>query len=302
MLRMKSQRKVGVVVAGAVGTLSLVLTGAGAGAQNNDGTPVAPESVTASETVTAAGTGNIALFFDSNYVDTDSGGSGEAENLRQTLTTQGFSVNTFTGTTTAEWQAALAGVKTMVLPELEKSAPAATAVGDLEDDLEPGALAALQGYIAGGGKFVTFSERNWNFLEAVFGQSADSIAGNGGCPCTITAAATGTEFAGGPTSLASLDDTQTVTVGTFPTGTINVYEDDEESGDAGVSRTSVGDGCVEYLGWDWFFEEGQDRPPWFDVLDRAVDAPCGPARPGPEPAPTPVTVPEPVAAQPRFTG
>jgi hypothetical protein len=133
---------IAVVVAGALGSLSLVLTGGLAGAQENDGTPVAPESVTASGDVSAAGTGNVALFFDPTYVDTGTGGGGEAENVRVTLTDLGFTVNTFTGITTAEWEAALAGVKTVVVPELEEDE-------DLADDMEPGALAALQGYIAG---------------------------------------------------------------------------------------------------------------------------------------------------------
>lgn len=248
--------------------------------------------MTASEAVTAAGTGNVALFFDSDYVDTGAGGSGEAENLRELLTAQGFTVNTFTGTTTAEWQAALAGVKTVVVPELEEDQ-------NLASDMEPGALAALQGYIAGGGKLVTFSDRNWTFLEAVFGLTGGSITGDGGCPCTITTAAAGTEFAGGPPSLASLDATDTADVATLPGGTINAYEDGEEAGEAGVTKTAVDSGCVVYLGWDWFFEQGQDSAPWFEVLDRAVDAPCGPTPP--EPAPTP-PVAAPVVVTPTFTG
>jgi hypothetical protein len=286
----------------AVGALAGGALAGAAVAQENDGVPAAPETITASGTVSAAGTGNVALFFDSDYVDTDPGGGGEAENLRETLTAQGFTVTTFTGITTAEWEAALAGVKTVVLPELEENT-------GLAGDMEPGALAALQAYIAAGGKLVTFSSENWEFLEAVFGLPGGSITGSGGCPCTITAAAAGTEFGGGPTALVGLDATTTVEVGTFPTGTINVYEDDETTGDAGVTKTAVTDGCVVYLGWDWFFEEGQDFPPWFDVLERAVDAPCVPApppepEPEPEPAPTaaPAPAPAPVTAQVRFTG
>jgi hypothetical protein len=279
------------------------LTGA-AVAQENDGTPAAPETVTASGAVTTAGTGNVALFFDDAYVNTELGGTGSAENLRETLTTQGFTVNTFTGITTAEWTAALAGVKTVAVPQLFNDQ-------DLAADMEPGALAALQGYIAGGGKLVTFSISNWSFLDAVFGLPVDTITGNAGCqqPCTITAAAAGTEFEGGPTNLAELDETTTVEVATFPAGTANIYADGEVPGEAGVAKTPVSDGCVVYLGWDWRFnaEQAADFPPWFDVLERAVDAPCAaPPAPGPEPEPVPTTTPlpapEPIVLRPTFTG
>jgi hypothetical protein len=303
MFRTTGKKFLTVAVTGCVASLSLLVTGGAAGAQENDGIPAPPQVATAAADVSAAGTGNISLFFDSDYVDTSTGGGGEAENLRVTLTDLGFTVNTFTGTTTADWQAAVTGVKTLVLPELE-GGNADVSATQLENDMEPGALAALQSFIAGGGKFVTFSERNWNFLEAAFGLPNDSIAGSSECPCTITAAAAGTEFAGGPANLQEMNATDTAQVSTFPAGTINVYEDDPEPGDAGVTKTAVGDGCVVYFGWDWFFDvdETADFPPWFEVLDPAVDAPCGPPRPEPVPEPAPPSAPSAVTAVPRFTG
>jgi hypothetical protein len=301
MLRTTGRKFLAGTVLGGLASLSLGFSGAVAGAQENDGIPAPPQVATAAADVSAAGTGNISLFFDSAYVDTSPGGSGEAENLRVTLTDLGFTVNTFTGVTTAEWEAALAGVKTVVVPELEEST-------ELAQDMDPGALAALQAYIAGGGKLVTFSERNWDFLEAVFGLPAPSIAGNSECPCTITAAAAGTEFAAGPTTLEEMNATNTVQVSTLPAGTINVYEDDPEPGDAGVTKTAVNSGCVVYMGWDWFFDEDEtvDFPPWFEVLDPAVDARCGPTPPEPGPGPGPEpgapAAPTAVTAVPRFTG
>src|SRR4051812_46751219 len=110
----------------------------------NDGTPVPPETVLGPS---AAATGDtVALFFDSNYVDTSTTGGGEAYNLQQTLLGQGYTVDSFTGVTTLDWTTALSGAQVVAVPELEGSG------GDLPPDLEAGALPALHALVDSGGR------------------------------------------------------------------------------------------------------------------------------------------------------
>src|SRR5262245_54927055 len=62
---------------------------------------------------------NVALFFDSLYVDTGPSPDGEATNVLATLQSQGFNVTTFTGTTEAAWREAMLGKQVLVIPEIE---------------------------------------------------------------------------------------------------------------------------------------------------------------------------------------
>jgi len=233
---------------------------------NNTGVPVPPETVLSASGVSAQSTGTVALFFDGTYVDTNTDGTGEAYNLQQTLTTLGYTVNTFTGTTTAEWSAALTGVQAVLVPELEVDST-------LGDDLDAGALDALRAFIAGGGRLIAFNARDVDFLSTVFGLPGTVVGDVEDCPCSITSSATGTEFAGGPASLDNLSDTDTVTLATLPAGSLNIYgDDDAPATEAGVAVTPDECGTVVYLGWDWFFGDGTPTgaDEWFDVLDAAV--------------------------------
>jgi hypothetical protein len=259
----------------------------------NDGTPVPPSSVLGPSTAATGDT--VALFFDSNYVDTATDGGGEAYNVQQTLLGQGYTVDTFTGVTTADWTTALSGAQVVAVPELEVSG------GDLPADLEAGALAALQAFVTSGGRLITFSDRNFEFLEEVLNLPVDSVDDGDGCPCTKTAAAAGTEWGSGPATLGNNDATDPVLVSTLPTGTTSIYTSDSDADASALALIPAGSGSVVYFAWDWFFEEGQDDN-WFDVLNLSISgSPAPPPEPPVTPPTTPVT-PEPVAAAPRFTG
>lgn len=261
---------------GTTSTSTTTTTGPPAPASTDDdntGTPVAPASVLGD--VTAQATGVVALFFDPAYVDTDTGGGGEAYNMQQTLLTQGFTVNTFIGTSTAAWTAALAGADVVVVPELAND-------DGLGSDLEPGALAALRSFIAGGKRLIVSSDEDFNFLEVVLELTAGTLTGDQSCPCSITASAAGTEFASGPASLDPFSATNTVALSTLPAGSLNIYADDDDADEAGVARVPYTCGSIVYLGWDWFFGGGSGFDDWFDVLEVAVS---GASSSCPEPAP-----------------
>ena len=186
----------------------------------------------------------MALFFDSNYVDTATNGDGEAYNLQQTLLDQGYVVNTFTGVTTLDWTTALSGAQVVAVPELEVSG------GDLPADLEAGALAALQAFVNSGGRLITFSDRNFEFLEEVLDLPVDSVDDGDGCPCTKTAAAAGTDWASGPATLDGNDATDDVLVSTLPAGTASIYSSDSEADALDLALIPLGDwfGRVPRLG------------------------------------------------------
>jgi hypothetical protein len=264
-----------------------------AGAADNNGTPVPPATVLGPST-TAASDSHIAVFFDPAYVDTSTGGAGEAYNVQQALISGGYTVTTFTGTSTAAWTAALTGVQAVAVPELEVDQT-------LGADLDPGALTALQSFLSGGGELMTFSQRDWAFMDTVLGLADGTLDGNESCPCTKTAAATGTVWASGPATLGSNDDTNTLDVSTAPVGTLNVYADDSLPGDAGLAAIPVGEGGIVYFAWDWFFESEQDLN-WITVLNEAA-AGLPPLAPPVTPVtPEPPIAPAPLPASPRFTG
>jgi hypothetical protein len=159
-----------------IGALALAPIAAQASGDNGGATPVAPATVFGATASTVPGDVHVALFFDPAYVDTTTGGDGEAYNLQQTLLTQGFDVHTFTGTTTAEWTAALTDADVVAVPELE--------VNDgLADDMEPGALAALQAFVDAGGRLTNYIDSAFPFMESVLGLAPDSLAGSQHCPC-----------------------------------------------------------------------------------------------------------------------
>ena len=109
LLRTPFRRVASLTALVAIGAMVAFPMTAGAADDNGGASAVAPESIFGAAPAAVPSDINIALFFDPTYVDTSTGGSGEAYNLQQTLLDQGFNVTTFTGVTTAEWTAALAG-------------------------------------------------------------------------------------------------------------------------------------------------------------------------------------------------
>jgi hypothetical protein len=288
----------GLVSLGVVGALVLAPTAALATGDNGGQSAIPPSAVFGPTGTAVPGDIHVALFFDPNFVDTATDGDGEAFNLQQTLISQGFDVATFTGTTTAEWTAALTGADVVAIPELEEDDGLGTA-------LEPGALAALQAFLNAGGRMTTYVDSAFGFMETVLGLSAGTLTGDESCPCTKTAAAAGTEWADGPTALADNNATDTLDITTAPAGSLAIYADDDDADEAGLALIPIGSGSIVYFGWDWFFDEDETDQfqPWFDVLAEAM-VQTAPVTPPVEPPTTPPTqpAPAPLVVTPRFTG
>jgi hypothetical protein len=239
-----------------------------------------------------------AVFFDPMYVDTSGGGAGEAENVRSTLVARGFTVETFTGTTGDTWEPALANADVLVVPELEVDP-------GLADNLDGPAASALDGFVRGGRRLVTFHERNFEFLETFLSQNPNSWTSGQSCPCARAAGAAGTEFEDGPPALQEVTATATLDVTSPTVAVVGVYTDADAAAEAGVATIGVDAGDIVYFGWDWTFETGQEalRADWLEVLSLAVEGsvPQAPTAPTAPPAPPP-PAPQPVTAGPTFTG
>src|SRR5262245_12438086 len=91
---------------------------------------------------------NMALFFNSAYVDTTPNSTGEAYTLQQTLISQGNTVTTFTGITGSAFSAALAGNTFLVIPELQN--------GNLSPDLDDNARFVINAFVKAGGTLMVF--------------------------------------------------------------------------------------------------------------------------------------------------
>jgi hypothetical protein len=286
-----------VVAVATIAAVTLLPAAAHASGDNGGQAAVAPSAVFGPVGAAVPGDIHIALFFDPAFVDTTTSGDGEAYNLQQTLISQGFDVATFTGTTTAEWTTALTGADVLAIPELEVDDELGTA-------LEPGALAAVQAFVNGGGRMTTYVDSAFSFMETVLGLPSGTLESNESCPCTKAAAAAGTEWADGPATLADNNATDTLDVTTAPAGSLAIYADDDDADEAGLALIPVGSGSIVYFGWDWFFDEEETAQfqPWFDVLAESMLAttPVTPVTPPLEPV-TPAT-PEPLTVAPRFTG
>lgn len=217
-------------------------------------------------------------FYDNAYVDlTDGPGAAEAVNLNTDLTALGFQVSTFTGVTTAAWTAALADAQVLAVPELEHDL-------GLAGDLEPGAVAAIQDFVSGGGLLVVFSGIDLTFLNTVFGLVLTGPSGTVGCE----------RLGGGtPATLANLDATWTVEVSSLPAGATVIYQETGNAAQACVAVWPNGLGKVLFMGWDWYQgdpDPAGDQDDWIQVLGEVIDANAaeGPAAP--------------VEAQPDLTG
>ena len=200
---------------------------------------------------------NVALFADTAYVDYSPGDpDSEASNLQATLESLGHTVTTFTGITTGAWTAALAGANVLAIPEQE--------AGAIFPDLEAGAVTAIQNFVNSGKGLIIF-EDYYDFLNSVFGFSI--ATGSDSPPWTITTAAVGTPFEGGPASLPDLSATDDFI--SLPSGTQCMYE---SGSGCIVFVSSYGAGRIASLGWDWYNAApvGTEDSGWVNVLGRAM--------------------------------
>jgi len=212
---------------------------------------------------------DMALFFNSAYVDTTPDSTGEAYTLQQTLISQGNTVTTFTGITAADINAAVAGKSFLIIPELQN--------GNLSPDLDANARFAIQFFVQGGGTLMVFDPGTGDplaVINEVFGFLGTlQLTSGGGAVAPITldsAAATGTVFAGGPATLPiNLNATDTVLASSLPPGSKVIYRDGV--GNAVVTLLPMSAGNIVIMGWDWFDAApvGSQDGGWLAVLAAA---------------------------------
>ena len=243
--------------------------------------------------------GKVAVFDNGSYVDNEQNSFFEAEgpNTIASLQSFGETVNVFTGTTAADFTAALAGQDSLVIPEQEKAGGPPC----LSDDMGADGRDVVKNFVSAGGQLVVMSVGrnfcNTQFVNQVFGFNMNE--GREADVYNKTAAAAGTEWADGPDSIPNNNGTGDIDPTTLPTGAKAIYSDAD--GFAAVVDIPFGDGSITMLGWDWYdstppnptlgsgpvfdgasrqmhrgvptgTQPGQDFG-WQDVLRRSVDLP-----------------------------
>jgi hypothetical protein len=209
----------------------------------------------------------VAVFDNSSFVDTSGGLSSESDTVQASLIQLGYTVVTFTGITAADWTAAGQSADLILIPELEN--------GDLNIALTSTARTAISTYVRNGGGFVVMSAqstRSTALLNAVFGFS---LSLSSGVSTTLdTAAAAGTPFAGGPSSLISQNATSSVTRVSLPAGARAFYV---TSTVTTVFATDLDSGRVGFMGWDWYDARplGSRDEGWLTVLGSMVEHVAG---------------------------
>lgn len=199
----------------------------------------------------------IAYFFDSLYVDEISG----ATRMRSALVSRGHYVSSFTGATGAQWTAALASADVVVLPEMDGP--------DLYNAMDAAARTALQNFVLNGGGLVQAYCRgtgtnDLNLINGLFGTTLATCSAVGG-PYNIDSLAAGaTIFAGGPSSLSSPTDTNSLIVSQLPPGARAIYSNGLETS---LVTWSAGFGDITWLGFN--FDQSSAPPEWIEVVDRA---------------------------------
>ena len=189
---------------------------------------------------------NIALFADTTYVDYNVGNSSsEASNMQAALEAGGNTVTPFVGVDASSWNAALAGKQVLVIPEQEN--------GTIAPALAAGAVTAVQNFVSGGGTLIVADDySSTTFLNAVFGFSIVRD-GSGSSSHLNAAAAAGTPFAGGPSTLPDNDATDGGAVtSSLPAGAKCLYVATSPSTECMVYLIPHGAGNIVYFAWDFF--------------------------------------------------
>lgn len=200
----------------------------------------------------------VLVFDNPAIVDTSNGMWAESDNLQASLTAAGHSVTTFTAMTAAGINAALAGQSILVIPEQER--------GDLGNVLDLAARNAIKSFVQGGGNLLISMDYRQT-LNEIFGFS---LVQGGVGTSSITGAAAGTAFAGGPATLPNNNATIGYTLASLPGGAQSIYE---YSGLSTVTLMNFGAGQILHLGWDWYDAKpvGAQDGGWLNVLNRSVD-------------------------------
>lgn len=214
----------------------------------------------------------VAFFDNPAYTDT----AEESANLVAALEGLGHNVTIFSGITANDWSTATSAANLLVIPELD--------VGPLAEDLDGAALAAILGYVNGGGGFIGISSnrndvggfRDVNLWNAIFGFSLVHIAPID--PYTLQSI--DPPFVDGPALLPDASAVEGLLTSSLPAGAQSIYID--SAGETVVSIVPVGSGMFAQVGFDWFTNPAPTE--WDDVLGRTVSAVSGEFAP---PAPVP---------------
>jgi hypothetical protein len=230
---------------------------------------VSPSGATSNDTL------KVALFYDSDYVDTAEDGGGEAFNVLSTLNDIGADVTKIEGITAADFTTGLAGMPdALVIPELEED-------GGLGGDMAPDARAVVKNWVDAGGRLEVFGDSDpWATVNAIFGLSITSLDGDlcdSDPVCQLTAAGQATEFGDGPATLAYNNGTSYgPNPASLPAGSMTIYADPAfDPVDApAVAVIPQGSGSIVFFAYDWYGidgdgEEGFDQG-WFDALEQSL--------------------------------
>jgi len=218
----------------------------------------------------------VAVFDNSEYVDTDDNTTSESDTLQASLMGQGY--------TASAWSTAGGSANLIAVPELES--------GDLAPDMSPDDEAGLRSYVENGGSLLVMGAGfNTRLLNTVFGWGLQ-WSRNPSPNYLLASGLNGTVFEGGPASLASPSSTSAWGSSSLPALTTPIYQ--SGNGFTTVFVTEVGSGQVGVLGWDWFNAAplgSVGETDWLPVLDSMVQS----LSTAPSPAPSGV-VPEPASA------
>ncbi len=221
-------------------------------AVNATGIPVPPPVTPGADT-------EIVLFFNNSFVDTYESYNGEATNVRDSLQSLGYTVNTFTDYSASGLSSALTGKSVLAIPELER--------GALDLSLTADARAVIQAFVENGGRIILFGgSRSPALLNSIFGFT---ITYSGSSTTYKTAEAISTVFESGPPTLPVNNATTGFYNTSLPAGATSIYSSGSASS---VVLIEQGSGSIIYLGWDWYNARptGSYDGGWLDVLDLAM--------------------------------
>ncbi len=220
--------------------------------------------------VSASAVENVALFFNTSYVDSNgTSSSDEAYNLKLTLEGFGHTVTTFTGITAAEVTTALAGKSILAMPEMES--------GDLNTAMAADAKQVINDWVNAGGILIVMndnSNRGGTFINGVFGAyGLQRGSPPGYIPYPRQEGANGTAFENSSASVTGKSATIPLLVSSLPSGALNLYGDGDTL--SAVFYKSEGYGAVYFFAWDWYnaAPNGSQDAGWLDVLEVATVPP-----------------------------
>jgi len=212
----------------------------------------------------AAGAARIAMFFNSNFVDTSTavhpiyGGKGEAVNLKEDLEALGHTVMTFTGYSWTDFVNNLRVNDVFVVPEQEG--------GALNSVLSSGARGIIYDWVCkGGGCIIMGSPYSQSLLNGLFSYELGGavypsiMAYNDSDPdVAVDFPSVGATLWGPPNTWGFLEPH-------LHTTTLHVYRDGTS---CTVFANTFGYGHIAYLGYDWFGVRPAD---WGTLLDQAME-------------------------------